>query len=73
VRAHRDWVLATIARLLHDAGAAGPKRTARKFQLLYDGALVGSKIERSVEPIHIARRLAAELISADGFLQADPV
>jgi hypothetical protein len=33
--------------------------------------LVGSKIDRSVEPIRIARRVAAELISAAGFAQAD--
>jgi AcrR family transcriptional regulator len=71
VRAHRDWVLATITGLLREAGVAEPKRTARKVQLMYDGALVGSKIDRSVEPIRIARRVAAELISAAGFAQAD--
>jgi AcrR family transcriptional regulator len=60
---HRQWVRSTLTELLKGAGAASPKPTARQVQLLYDGALAASKMERSVEPIRLARRLAAEAIA----------
>ena len=63
IDAHRHWVRSTLTELLKAAGATPPKSTARKVQLLYDGALAASKMERSVEPIRFARRLAAETIA----------
>jgi hypothetical protein len=36
---------------------------ARQIQLLYDGALVASKVEQSVEPIRFGRSLAEEAIA----------
>lgn len=59
---HRHWVRSCLTELLTAAGAQGPASTAREIQLLYDGALAGSKLEQSVEPIRLARRLAAEFI-----------
>jgi hypothetical protein len=35
---------------------------ARQIQLLYDGALVASKVEQSAEPIRFARGLAEDAI-----------
>ncbi|MGH3726394.1 MAG: TetR/AcrR family transcriptional regulator [Mycobacterium sp.] len=62
VRAHREWLRTTVATLLRDAGLPRPETIARQVQLLYDGALTGSKIERSVAPIILARKLARSLI-----------
>ncbi|MGV0625893.1 TetR/AcrR family transcriptional regulator [Mycolicibacter minnesotensis] len=62
VVAHRRWVRATLAGLLADIGVADADERAGDIQLLYDGALVGSKVERSVAPIVRARGLAAERI-----------
>lgn len=62
VRAHRRWLLDTVTGLLSDAGIAGPAEIGREFQLLYDGALVGSKVERSTAPILLARQLAVRRI-----------
>ena len=62
VLAHRRWVLETLTELLSQAGARAPGKLAHDIQLLYDGALLGSKIERSTAPISRARRLAADLV-----------
>lgn len=62
VVAHRRWMHTTLAGLLERAGAIDAQDRAGDLQLLYDGALVGSKVERSVAPITRARRLAAEHI-----------
>jgi AcrR family transcriptional regulator len=64
VRAHREWLRGTLAGLLEHAGAARPATLARRIQLLYDGALLGSKLERSTDPIMAARTLTRELIEA---------
>lgn len=62
VLAHRRWMRETLTGLLVQAGIAGSTERAADIQLLYDGALVGSKVERSVAPIARARRLAADQI-----------
>jgi AcrR family transcriptional regulator len=59
---HRRWVRSCLTGLMKSAAAARPDATARHIQLLYDGALAGSKLEQSVEPIRLGRRLAAESI-----------
>jgi hypothetical protein len=64
VRAHRDWLRGTLAGLLEQAGAARPGALAGRIQLLYDGALLGSKLERCTDPITAARALTRELIEA---------
>lgn len=62
VRAHRRWMHATVAELLATAGVSRAGDVAREVQLLYDGALTGAKMQRSVAPITLGRRLAAELL-----------
>ncbi|WP_166907990.1 TetR/AcrR family transcriptional regulator [Mycobacterium sp. DL440] len=62
VQAHRKWLRSTLSALLEQAGVPAPETLARHIQLLYDGALLGSKLERSIEPITAARALAQELI-----------
>lgn len=64
VRAHREWLRATLAALLKQSGADRSESLARRIQLLYDGALLGSKLERSIDPIAAARELVQELILA---------
>jgi AcrR family transcriptional regulator len=61
---HRRWVRDTISHLLTEAGVRAPDHLAATVQLLYDGALAGSKLERSVEPIVAARRLASAQIDS---------
>ncbi|NKY52647.1 hypothetical protein [Nocardia vermiculata] len=45
------------------AGSTDPDPLARRIQLLYDGALSGSKFEHSLEPLRTGRTLAAQLIA----------
>jgi AcrR family transcriptional regulator len=60
---HRQWVRSTLSGLLKAAGVRRPAPLARQIQLLYDGALVASKVEQSVEPIRFGRGLADEAIT----------
>jgi AcrR family transcriptional regulator len=60
---HRQWVRSTLSGLLKAAGVRRPATHARHIQLLYDGALVASKVEQSVDPIRVARGLAADAIA----------
>lgn len=62
VTAHREWLLAELTSALHQAGATEPGELAGRLQLLYDGALVGSKAARSPAPIRQAAKLAEQLI-----------
>jgi AcrR family transcriptional regulator len=66
VRAHRQWMHATLAAQFTDAGVDLVGALADQVQLIYDGALVGSKIERSVESLRRARALVLELIARHG-------
>jgi AcrR family transcriptional regulator len=62
IDAHREWVRSCLTGLMTSAGANRPDQTARQLQLLYDGALAGSKLDQSVQPIRLGRELAAEFI-----------
>ena len=60
---HRQWVRSTLSGLIKTAGVRRPAPLARHIQLLYDGALVASKVEQSVEPIRFGRGLAEGAIA----------
>ncbi len=64
VSEHRAWLAAELTTALAQAGAPDPTRLAGRIQLLYDGALVGSKAAHSVRPIREAAELVDELIGA---------
>lgn len=64
VLAHREWLRRTIVEQLGLAGVDDADRVAAHVQLIYDGALAGSKFEHSVEPIGLGRAMAAELVDA---------
>jgi AcrR family transcriptional regulator len=60
----RAWTRALFAELAKDAGAADPDRLARQLVLIYDGALVGARMDKDVGIAAEARATAAELIDA---------
>ncbi|WP_051341237.1 TetR/AcrR family transcriptional regulator [Pseudonocardia spinosispora] len=66
VNAHRQWLLTELTTALTQAGAREPEQLATNLQMLYDGALVGSKANRSATPIEQAAALADQLIAAAG-------
>jgi AcrR family transcriptional regulator len=70
IDAHRRWVRSTLSGLMKAAGVRKPAPLARQIQLLYDGALVASKVEQSVEPIRFARGLAETAITGARAAQA---
>jgi AcrR family transcriptional regulator len=66
VRAHRQWMFDTLDAQLTEAGVSSSADLAHQVQVIYDGALVGSKIERSVAALQRARALVVDLIARDG-------
>lgn len=62
VARHRGWLREVLTTELRAAGAPDPDGGARVVELLYDGALAGSKYSRSVEPIRLARERARALL-----------
>ncbi|WP_145707474.1 TetR/AcrR family transcriptional regulator [Rhodococcus rhodochrous] len=64
VLAHREWLNSTLVELLDLAGVSEPEAVARRVQLIYDGALSGSKFEHSVEPIRFGREMARDVIGS---------
>jgi AcrR family transcriptional regulator len=64
VRAHRVWVRNQLTTLIGQAGVSQATVTARQIQLIYDGALTASKLERSSAPIILARAMVEQFIAA---------
>lgn len=64
VLAHREWLYSTLTELLALAGVPDAEALAGRLQLIYDGALAGSKFEHSIEPIRLGREMAAALVDA---------
>lgn len=64
VRAHRLWMRRLLSELLGEAGVPDAAAVAQRIQLIYDGALTASKLERSTAPITLARQMVLELISS---------
>lgn len=62
VRAHRRWLEDLWTATLDELGIASPAPIVSRLTVLYDGCLAGSKISKSVEPILLARTMAAELL-----------
>jgi AcrR family transcriptional regulator len=59
---HRAGIAERVTGLLARAGVSDPEPTAAELQVLYDGALAGSKMARSVEPVHIAKDMARGIV-----------
>ena len=47
----------TLVELLIAAGVGGPDALAQRIQLIYDGALAGSKLDRSEAPLRLGREM----------------
>ena len=61
----RRWLHDLFARLAREAGVAQPERLADKLVLLYDGATVAARMERTVAPATHARSMAEMLLDAE--------
>ncbi|UCZ61969.1 TetR/AcrR family transcriptional regulator [Mycolicibacterium phocaicum] len=64
VRAHRLWMRRLLTELLRDVEVPDAAAVAQRIQLIYDGALTASKLERSAAPITLARQMALELVTS---------
>jgi hypothetical protein len=60
----RDWMRGLLADLATQAGAPAPDRLAQQLVLLYDGAIVGSRMDAAPEAAATARALASTIIDA---------
>ena len=60
----RAWTLWLFSELAHGVGAAEPERLAHQLVLLYDGALVSSRMDRDLDAAITAKTTAATLVDA---------
>ena len=64
VRAHRVWVREVMVAALREAGCPSADEVAQRVQVIYDGALAGTKFTHSDEAIQLGRSMAIGLIAA---------
>ncbi|MDT0268991.1 helix-turn-helix domain-containing protein [Streptomyces sp. DSM 44915] len=64
VARHRGWLRGMLTEELRAAGVPEPAALAPVVELLYDGALAGSKFSGSTEPIALARERVRALLTA---------
>jgi AcrR family transcriptional regulator len=63
-RASREWTLALFTELVRDVGVGDPDGIARQLVLLYDGALVSSRLDHDLGAALTAKATAATLVDA---------
>ncbi len=61
---YRDWIRGLFRDLADAAGAAGPDQLARQLVMLYDGAGITTRIDRSKKAAAQAKAAAAVLLDA---------
>jgi len=66
----RAWVRALFTELARDLGAANPSHLGRQLGVLYDGAIMGSAMDRDPTIANEARAMAAELLDAAAGVKA---
>lgn len=62
----RGWLRNLFTELTRDLGAADPEHLGRQLVLLYDGAIVGSSMDRDPGAAAEARAMATMLLDAHG-------
>lgn len=60
---HRAWMRDLLVELLIEAGSHPADEGAQTIQVLYDGALAGSKLSKSTAPIRHAKELARRYLT----------
>ena len=63
---HKRLTLAYFEELAHAARFAEPKRIAAEINVLHEGATAVAQMTRNVEPARQAKRMAAQLLAAEG-------
>jgi AcrR family transcriptional regulator len=66
----RAWVRALFTQLGRDLGAANPSRLGRQLGVLYDGAMMGTAMDRDPTIANEARAMAADLLDAAAGVKA---
>ncbi|WP_261556789.1 TetR/AcrR family transcriptional regulator [Frankia tisae] len=61
---YRAWILALFTDLARQAGAADPAMLGRQLQLVYDGAGLGARMDRTSQAARTARAMAETLLDA---------
>jgi AcrR family transcriptional regulator len=54
----RAWVKGVFVSLAADAGVADPAEVGKQLALIYDGAIISAKMDRTIKPVQTAKRLA---------------
>ncbi|MGE0480945.1 MAG: TetR/AcrR family transcriptional regulator [Phycisphaerae bacterium] len=63
-RAHREWLVATLAALVRDAGITAFDDVAAQLVTLIDGAIVQAASTQNIAAAQVARRAATAVLAA---------
>jgi AcrR family transcriptional regulator len=69
---HKRLVLAYFEELAHAARFAEPKGIAAEINMLHEGAIAVAQMTRTGEPARQAKRMAAQLLAAEGHTAEQP-
>ena len=64
LRTFRGWLSDLLLDLCTEAGFADPGGVAARLQLLYDGAVANSQLDRHPDAVRMARELAAMVLAS---------
>lgn len=68
---NRAWTRALFTDLARDAGARDPRALAEQLVVLYDGASVGARMDRTATATRTSRAMAAALLDAATLTRAE--
>lgn len=64
LREFRAWLGGEFRRLAEKAELTDPESVAERLQVLYDGAVSTSQLDGRADAVHVARDLAAQVLTA---------
>jgi AcrR family transcriptional regulator len=64
LRTFRGWLADLFLGLCTEAGYADPQDVAARLQLLYDGAVANSQLDRHPDAVRLAKELASSVLDA---------
>jgi AcrR family transcriptional regulator len=64
LRTFRGWLADLFLGLCAEAGYADPQDVAARLQLLYDGAVANSQLDRHPDAVRLAKELASSVLDA---------
>jgi len=72
LRSFRDWLAGMFHDLVVEAGFSEPEDVAGRIQVLYDGAISTSHLDRRPEAVEFAKQIAAQVLADSPHVASSP-